>query len=200
MRVPAGPGGTPYSQKIETVAKWESYARRDVSLRVVYRRATRPRTVPEVTRCRPGRLRLRRPERLNRERPRAQQFILQSARKPLRLNTLILGYFTAKSLYCLVRNLTLNQRVPGSSLVRRDQANQAPAIQRIRTDLSLRRPVGNFCRTGLLCRLLKGGGMVARVTAAATSQIPKLIFCPRPYTSRGPWGPSALNGSPVRRK
>jgi hypothetical protein len=45
----------------------------------------------------------------------AQRLILQSARKPLRLNTPILGSFTAKSLYCLIRNLTLNQRVQGSS-------------------------------------------------------------------------------------
>jgi hypothetical protein len=35
--------------------------------------------------------------------------------KPLRLSTPILGSFTAKSLYCLIRNLTLNQRVQGSS-------------------------------------------------------------------------------------
>ena len=40
--------------------------------------------------------------RSNGEWPSAQQFILQSARKPLRLNTPILGYFTAKSLYRLI--------------------------------------------------------------------------------------------------
>ena len=67
---------------------------------------------PEVTRYRPygcdgrsARIKAAEPPRL----------ILQSARKPLRLNTPILGSFTAKSLYCLIRNLTLNQRVQGSS-------------------------------------------------------------------------------------
>jgi hypothetical protein len=58
-----------------------------------------------------------RPERWNRQRPSAQQFILQSAREPLRLNTPILGYFTAKSL-CRLIDLTLNQRSKVRVLVR----------------------------------------------------------------------------------
>jgi hypothetical protein len=42
----------------------------------------------------------------------AQQSILQSAHKPLRWNAPTLGSFTVKSLYRLIRNLTLNQRIP----------------------------------------------------------------------------------------
>jgi hypothetical protein len=108
--------GSAYSQKIETVAESEGYASRGVSLRVFYRY---PAPGQELV---PGRQRdVNRAgcgydagafERAVAER---QQFILQSARKPLRLNTPILGSFTPKSLYCLIRNLTLNQRVQGSS-------------------------------------------------------------------------------------
>jgi hypothetical protein len=108
----------PYGQKIETIAKSEGYAGRGVALRVAHRYPIRARPVPadtDITRCRPCALRLRRSEHSNRRLPSAQQFILQSARKPLRLNAPILGYFTAKSLYRITRNLTLNQRVQASS-------------------------------------------------------------------------------------
>jgi hypothetical protein len=103
----------------------------------------------------PRGLRLRRSERANRKGPSAQQFILQSARKPLRLNAPILEYFTAKSLYRLTRNLTLNQRVQDSAnLMLEDSLLRRPSdggvAQHVRDDVGTKAGIGAYATDRLV--------------------------------------------------